>query len=108
MIGDVARVGRASADIDDTNSAAIRLDQMKCRHLREAIGGCSRWRELAEAGVMRHQVARFYEGVPGGITGAHALATHMRKGIDVELIVGENNVVLKVLRIGARVVVEAV
>ena len=67
MVGDIARVGRAGADVDDANATAIRLNQMKCRHLWKAIGGRSQWSGLAEPGVVRHQVARFYEGLPVGI-----------------------------------------
>ena len=45
---------------------------------------------------------------PDRIARRHALATHERKGVDVELIVREDDEVLEVFRIGAGVMVEPV
>ena len=107
VVGDVAGVGRAGADVDHGDAAIAGLDQMKGRHLRHALGG-NAGRASARTRVARDHIAGLDEGVGARLTRGHALAAQAREGVDIELVVREDHEVLEVLRIGAGVVVEPV
>ena len=108
VVGDVAGVGRAGADVDHGDAAIVRLDQMKGRHLRHALGRRSPVVASAEASIARDHIAGLDEGVEAGWPERHVLAAQSREGIDIELVVREDHEILEVLRIGAGVVVEPV
>src|SRR5580692_2806664 len=95
VVGDVARVRRASANADHGDAAGSLLNQMKSRHLRRAL----RWRMRGSYGVEarfgRDDVTRLDEGIRHRITVRYALAADAREGVDVELVVGKDHKVLE-------------
>ena len=106
VIGDRLRVGRADADVDQRDAAALRGDEVVRRHLRLARRhGARGGRALAAS---RHAIAGFDEGGVLAVAGGHALAREAAELVDVELVVREQDVVLEVTGGGAGVVHEAV
>src|SRR5262245_2684617 len=106
MIGDIASVRRAGADVDHGNARGALLNEMKCRHLRRAWGWRSGRSRVTEAGIARDDVSRLDECLVSRVTRRHTLAADARKGLHVELIVREDHEVLEMLRVGPRIVVE--
>jgi hypothetical protein len=80
---------------------------MVSRHLGLAHRRSRRRTGIANTGPGRDDIARLDKRIAYPIiTGQHALATDARERIDIELVVGKDDKVLEVLRIGSGVVVE--
>src|SRR6516165_9841394 len=106
VISDVSGVGRPSADVDEGGAAVVGVHDMPGRHLGRALRGCASRPWIAEPRIACDDVAWLDENVTVRITRPHALATHERKRIGIELVIGQNHEILEVLRIGARVMVQ--
>jgi len=99
-------VRRPGADIDHGDAAVVGLDQMEGRHLRPALGRRSGRGGVAKPG---DDIAGLDEGDAARAAGhRHALAADAGEGIHVELVVGEDDEVLEIVRVGTGVVVEPV
>src|SRR4051794_40125464 len=90
VIGDVSRIRGAGADIDHGDAAMIGLYQMTSRHLRRALGSDPH-RAAAQASVADDDVTRLDESIASRVAGRHAFATDPGEGVDVELVVGEDD-----------------
>ena len=98
--GDMVRnrlgVGGTDADIDHGDAAVTRFDQMIGRHLRHAQGRGAHFRRgLARFG---DQIARLHECRVSATAIRHQFAGMEAELIDVELVVREQDEVLKMLR----------
>ncbi len=116
VVGDVFRIGRADADIDQGDAAVTRQDEVIRRHLRQSGGGLSLGsRRALGGGPAGDDVAGFDEGGVGRVVVGrrrgglvHQGMGHAHELIDVELVVGEQHEVLEVFGRGAGVVLQAV
>ena len=108
VVGDGLGVGRADADVDEADAAAVVALEVVGRHLRQA----RRWRAALVAGVgagaPRDHVARLHEGAVRAARVLHLQLAERNELVDVELVVGEQDEVLEVLGRGAGVVAQAV
>ena len=86
MVGDVARIRGAGADVDHSNAAAVWRDEMKGRHLRRALRRGARRTGAAMARIARDDVSRLDEGLVTGIAFRQALVADPREGIGVGLV----------------------
>src|SRR6516165_117602 len=107
MISDVSGIGRPGSDVDEGGAPVVGLHDMPSRHLWHALRGCTSRPGITEPRIAPDDVAWLDENVTVRITRSHALATHERKRIGIELVIGQSHKILEVLRIGARVVVQS-
>ena len=105
VVGDVPRIGRTDADVDQGNAAIAGLDEMKGRHLRRALGR-NPGRAAAKPRIARDRIPGRNEGVGADLARCEALLAQLHEGIDIELVVREDHEILEVLGISAGVVIE--
>src|ERR1700747_474356 len=108
MIGNVAGIGGARANVDQSNPAAPRFNQMKGRHLRHPFQRHAALRRIAKTRVACRHIAGLDEGITIWLTLSHPFPADPRKSVDVKLIVSEDNKILKMFGVGASVMVEPV
>ena len=116
MVGNSARVAGAYADIDQRDAVAIGRDKMIGRHLRQAGGAFATRRLRIEIGIVRGVTAGFHQrriALPIGrqsriVRARHNFLPHPQELIDVKLIVREDDEVLEMPRIAARIMTQAV
>jgi len=111
VVGDGLRVGRAHADVDHRDAAAVSAHQVVGRHLRQArrCGAEVVAQQRRQALAARDHVARLDKRdvvLRARFTG-HGLVPEPHELVDVELVVREQHEVLKVLRRSAGVVPQA-
>ena len=111
VVGDRLGVGRADADVDHRDAAAVGADEVVGRHLRQArrrsaelVAGprrCARAPLDHVAGLDERFV------VAAARRARHRFVAEADELVDVELVVGEEDEVLEVLGVGAGVVAQA-
>ena len=110
VVGDGLGVGRADADVDHADAAAVGAHQVVGRHLRQARRHLAHFIAVngGAADATRHDVARLDKGdvLAGRIR--HRLVPKAHELVDVELVIGEQQEILEVLGRGAGVVAQAV
>ena len=109
VVGDVFGVGRADADVDHGDAAAVGAQQVIARHLRQtrrcqtkSVSGFGR-----QTGAPCHHIARLDKGHIGAALPAHFFMAQAHELVDVKLVVGEQHKVLKPVGRGACVVAQA-
>ena len=102
MIGCGFGIGGPNADIDEGNARSVGAFKVVGRHLR-----LLRWRGQRAIGCCDFGIAgRDETGVSAVRLGQHATGIGFEFG-DIELVVGEQNMGLKMVRVGRCIMVEA-
>jgi hypothetical protein len=95
VVGDGLGVGRAHADVDHGDAAAVGAHQVVGRHLRQARRRAPLVAARRQADAARDHVAGLDEGDVFAVRLGHFGVAQADEFVDVELVVGEQHEVLE-------------